>query len=90
MPPPRRPALSPTSGSSTRHRLVVYLMGVAIGCLLLGWFTLRRSNEAAMREWQRSAGEQGEAGGQAGAADPPAGAGASDATPVDSEPARRP
>lgn len=64
MPSSRRPALSPSSGSSTRHRLVIYLSGVAIGCLLLGWFTMRRSNEAAVREQQRNAAEPQQAAGQ--------------------------
>ena len=71
MPSSRRPTVSPGSGSSTRHRLIVYLMGVAIGCLLLGWFTMRRSNESAAREWQRNAAEQQEAAREAAAGPEP-------------------
>lgn len=41
----RGPRQSPTS-----RRLVVYLSGVAIGFVLLGLFSARRSREALIRE----------------------------------------
>ncbi len=48
----RGPSKSPTS-----RRLIVYLTGIAIGFVLLGMFSARRSQEAAARTAAAAAGQ---------------------------------
>lgn len=63
--------------SDTSRRLIVYLTGVAIGFVLLGWFTMRRGQEAAQRQQQAAEAAAREA---ADSTPPPQG-GASEAAP---------
>jgi len=46
---------APDTGSSFRHRLGMYVSGVAIGLVLLGFFQMARTQERAQRERERRA-----------------------------------